>query len=208
MMDYRQDEAVKRAVDFAARTTERIYSQHPELRRHESQQRTMAANLSIFNRVYVGGLHPQLREADCLRIFSLFGPIRSVQLIADQSTGGHRGYGFIDFEVPEAAELACGADGVEVGRRAMKIGRPANFPTDLPPGIPRPPANRLYIGNVNKMIVSEGQLVELLSTIGPIKACHLAPDHVATSTHSRPCHRGFGYVELSGSLTPSPPRPS
>lgn len=199
---YRNDESVKRALEFAARANDRIKSQHPELKRHEIQQRTMAANLAIFNRVYVGSVHGQLRDGDLWRLFSVFGPIKSVQLILEQPsmtgqppTGAHRGYGFIDFEVPEAAELACRSDGIEVAKKAIKIGRPANFPTDLPPGVPRPPGNRIYIGNVNDLATTESQLCDLLSTIGPVKACHLAPD-LSTANQPRPRHRGFGYAEF------------
>ena len=200
-MEYKQDEAVKRALDFAARTNDRLRLQHPELRRLDIQQRTMAANLAIFNRVYVGSVHSQLRDGDLWRLFAIFGPIKSVQLIleqpqpANQPVGAHRGYGFIDFEVPEAAELACKSDGVEVGKKAMKIGRPANFPTDLPPGVPRPPGNRIYIGNVNT-VTTEAQLIELLSTVGPVRACHLVPDPQASTAHNRPYHRGFAYAEF------------
>jgi RNA recognition motif-containing protein len=196
MMDsnYLQDQSVKRALEFASRTTQSLYQAHPELRRQEALQRTMAANLSIFHRVYVGSVHFEVSEAEVARLFSVFGPIKSVQMIVDQAVAHqpkHKGYGFVDFEVPEAAELACRADGLEIAHRPIKIGRPANFPTDLPPGVPRPPANRIYFGNVHSGI-SEPELAGLLATVGPVKCCRLAPDSSAT----RPAHRGFGYAEF------------
>jgi RNA recognition motif-containing protein len=189
-----RDDSVKRALDFAARTTHSLYQSHPELRRQEALQRTMAANLSIFHRVYVGSVHFEVTEIEVTNLFSVFGPIKSVQMIVDQTVAihpKHKGYGFIDFEVPEAAELACRADGLEVAHRPIKIGRPANFPTDLPPGVPRPPANRIYMGNVHSSI-SESELSNLLSTVGPVKCCRLAPDTAAL----KPIHRGFGYAEF------------
>lgn len=192
------DEGVKKALEFATKTTEHIYATRPELRRHELLQRTMAANLSIFNRVYIGSVHFEVLASEVSLLLSVFGPVKSVQMIADQAivaSGSiqHKGYGFVDFEVPEAAELACKADGMEVAHRPVKIGRPANFPTDLPPGVPRPPTNRIYMGNVSSSLSEDIIESWLTTSIGPVKACRLSPD---TTTTKSSAHQGFGYVEF------------
>ena len=169
-----------------------------EADKKDAPSRTMAGNLAIFNRVYVGSVHTTaIREADVKLALSIFGPVKSVQIITDtanqSTTKPHKGYGFVEFDAPEAAELSCQAENaITLAGRQLKIGRPANFPTDLPPGVPRPPANRIYIGNVSAA-VGQSELQSFLESIGPVTGCRLVYDPIMAA------HRGFGYVEFERS---------
>lgn len=101
----------------------------------------------------------------------------------------HRGFGFLEFETPEAAALALTImDGVELGGRAIKVGRPNNFPAEMAPGLPRPIPARLYVANLHALVAEE-ELATLFGAFGPLRFCHLAPDGAGG-------HRGYGYVEF------------
>jgi poly(U)-binding-splicing factor PUF60 len=150
----------------------------------------MMPNLAIFNRIYVGSINFELTEKEIGAVFSVFGPLKSVSMMMDPATKKHRGYGFLEFETPDAAALAqlC-TDNSELGGRHIKVGRPNNFPNDLPPGVPRPLPNRIYIGNIHELI-QEDEIRAIFEAFGPLKHCNLHPDPNFPKQH-----RGYGYVE-------------
>ena len=50
-----------------------------------------------------------------------FGPVRSVDMIYDINTGRHKGFAFVEFETPEAANMAIqDMQAAIVGGRAVK----------------------------------------------------------------------------------------
>ncbi len=111
-------------------------------------------------------------------------------MMYDPTTKRHRGYGFLEYETPDAASLAIQMmDNSEFGGRFIKAGRPSNFPSDLPPGVPRPLPNRLYVGNVHELI-QEDELKAVFEAFGPLKHCNLIPDLKLEGRH-----RGYGYIE-------------
>ena len=147
-------------------------------------------NLAIFNRIYIGSIFFELTDTEIGAVFSVFGPIKSVMMVVDPATKRHRGYGFIEFETPDAAALAqLNMDNAEVGGRHIKVGRPNNFPSDLPPGVPRPLPNRIYVANVHELI-QEDEIKAIFEAFGPLRHCNLCPDPKLLNQH-----RGFGYVE-------------
>lgn len=147
-------------------------------------------NLSILSRVYVGSIHFELTEHDLRAAFSTFGPIRSISLSIEPMTLHHKGFCFIEYETPEAAALALETmNGGELGGRSLKVGRPVNFPPELPPGVPRPLGQRLYIANVHEC-VSEADIREIFSAFGTLISVSLIPDL------ERRMHKGYGYVEF------------
>ena len=151
---------------------------------------TNLANLSIFNRIYIGSVQFDLSEDDVKEAFSVYGPVKSVTMMMDNVAKRHRGYGFLEFEAPEAASLALQCmDNAIFGQRHMKCGRPNNYPSELPPNTPKPPPERLYVSNVHELI-GEEELEKVFGAFGPLKACRLAPDFETRR------HRGFGYVEF------------
>ncbi|KAJ1721542.1 hypothetical protein LPJ53_003945 [Coemansia erecta] len=147
--------------------------------------------LSIMSRLYVGSINFELTDEHINQVFSEFGPVRSVSMSKDPASGRHKGYGFVEFEVPEAAALALEAmNGTVLGGRALKIGRPNNYETSVAQGFPQPPKERIYVANVNQAI-SEDVLKEIFEPFGAVSACVLAPD-IATRQH-----RGWGYIEFA-----------
>lgn len=147
-------------------------------------------NLAIFNRIYIGSIFFELTDTEIGAVFSVFGPIKSVMMMLDPATKRHRGYGFIEFETADAAALAqTNMDNAELGGRHIKVGRPNNFPSDLPPGVPRPLPNRIYVANIHELI-QEDEIRAIFEAFGPLKHCNLCPDTKLLNQH-----RGYGYVE-------------
>jgi len=60
----------------------------------------------IDKKVFVGGLHWQSNEQSVYGYFTQFGEIEQVKLIQDKQTGRSKGYGFVIFSTPEAAQRA------------------------------------------------------------------------------------------------------
>lgn len=53
--------------------------------------------------------------------FSDCGPIREIRWINDKETGKFKGFGFLDFETPEALKKAMAKDGQDCGGRPIKL---------------------------------------------------------------------------------------
>lgn len=153
-------------------------------------------NLNILSRLYVGSIHFELSDADLKAAFSIFGPVKNISMTIDPETLSHKGFCFVEFETPDGAALALDTmNGGDLGGRSLKVGRPMNFPPDLPPGVPRPLPNRLYIASVRDC-VSEADLREVFSAFGTVSSLSLIPD-----AQNKRRHRGYGYVEYSDSAS-------
>ena len=95
----------------------------------------------------------------------------------DAATGKHKGYCFVEYDVPDAAMQAIKKrHGAVLGSRSIKVNRPSNFNLTLPNGgLPPGPPERLYVANIHDG-VSEKNLREVFEAFGPLKACVLVPD--------------------------------
>lgn len=62
--------------------------------------------LAIMCRVYVGSIYYELGEDTIRQAFAPFGPIKSIDMSWDSVTMKHKGFAFVEYEVPEAAQLA------------------------------------------------------------------------------------------------------
>lgn len=78
------------------------------------------------NRIYIGSIHWDLSEEDVKSVFQTFGKIKNMSLMMNTETGKHKGYGFIEYDDPKAAEDAINlANGLELCGRPIKVGRAA-----------------------------------------------------------------------------------
>ncbi|EPR61620.1 RNA recognition motif-containing protein [Toxoplasma gondii ME49] len=89
------------------------------------QQQQQMAN----NRVYIGNVPFGFSSEDLKKIFVVFGPILSCQLLPSQENPQqHRGYGFIEYATADAAKLAIETmNGFEVAGKQLKV----NFATAM-----------------------------------------------------------------------------
>ena len=136
----------------------------------------------------------QVREEQLKTMFSPFGPLKSVSMSWDPLTQKHKGFAFIDFETPEAAQLALDQmNGNFLSGRNIKVGRPSNMPQAqaIIDEIQREALNhynRVYVGGVHSDLSVE-DIKSVFEAFGKIKSCELAP----SPTQGR--HRGYGFIE-------------
>ena len=68
-------------------------------------------------RIYVGSLHYEIKQEEVKVLFSSFGPIRSIDLSLEPGTQRSKGYCFIEYETPAAAEAAMAMNNFELAGR-------------------------------------------------------------------------------------------
>lgn len=124
-------------------------------------------------RVYVGSISFEASEDDVRQRLSRFGDIKELVLKVDPATGKHRGFCFVEYQMPEAAILAVEAsESLEVGGRHIKIGRPKNYDPNAINDLPPPPADRIYVANIGSL-VSETDLAGIFAAFGEVEKCVL-----------------------------------
>ncbi|KAF9576055.1 Poly(U)-binding-splicing factor puf60 [Mortierella alpina] len=124
-------------------------------------------------RVYVGSISFEATEDDVRQKLSRFGAIKELVLKVDPATGKHRGFCFVEYDLPEAAILAVQAsESVDVGGRHLKIGRPKNYDADAIKDLPPPPEDRIYVANIGSL-VSEPDLAGIFAAFGEVEKCVL-----------------------------------
>jgi RNA recognition motif-containing protein len=75
-----------------------------------------------FLRVYVGSISFELKEDTIRQAFLPFGPIKSINMSWDPVTQKHKGFAFVEYDIPEAAQLALEQmNGVMIGGRNIKV---------------------------------------------------------------------------------------
>jgi RNA recognition motif-containing protein len=91
------------------------------------------------SRVYIGSINFDIGEEHLRQSFGPYGPIKLVNMCRDPSTGvrnfvacnlifkfptfqNHKGFAFVEYEVPEAAQLAQDyMNGKMMGGRSIKV---------------------------------------------------------------------------------------
>ena len=69
-------------------------------------QRDPALRKSQSNNVFIKNLNPTIDNQMLFDTFSMFGNILSCKVVTDRATGASKGFGFVHFEFPEAADEA------------------------------------------------------------------------------------------------------
>lgn len=62
-------------------------------------------------KLFIGNLPPEASEASVRALFSDFGTVRSIDIVADIFTGKCKGFGFIEMEGHEARAAQSALDG-------------------------------------------------------------------------------------------------
>jgi len=184
---------VRKALDFARSWQQRYQIQSDSGKTNAMQEMAqLARSLAISCRVYVGSIVFDITQEDLGKLFAPYGHIKLIDMSYDKVTNKHKGYAFVEYEVPDAAAIAIRKlNGSQLGGRPLKVGRPNNFPTNLPnAGLPPGPPERIYIGNVHEG-VTEKDLQEVFEAFGTIRACILVPDPISQK------HKGYGFIEFT-----------
>ncbi|XP_076043066.1 poly(U)-binding-splicing factor hfp isoform X4 [Oratosquilla oratoria] len=165
------------------------HQQAKSLQRHQA--------LVLMCRVYVGSISFELKEDTIRQAFLPFGPIKSINMSWDPVTQKHKGFAFVEYEMPEAAQLALEQmNGVMIGGRNIKVGRPSNMPQaqTVIDEITEEANhyNRIYIASVHHDL-SENDIKSVFEAFGKIKHCLLTPG----TTPGK--HKGYGFIEYDNS---------
>lgn len=145
------------------------------------------------SRVYVGSISFELKEDTIRQAFLPFGPIKSINMSWDPITQKHKGFAFVEYEMPEAAQLALEQmNGVMIGGRNIKVGRPSNMPQAQPiiEQIMEEAKNynRIYVASVHQDLTEE-DIKSVFEAFGKIKTCKLSPGGLPGK------HKGYGFIE-------------
>ena len=74
---------------------------------------------------FVGGVHYDIGMKDIRDAFTPFGVIKTVDLNVDPLTGRHKGYAYVEYDLPESAQLAISLTCVPNACAALKIRAPS-----------------------------------------------------------------------------------
>ncbi|CAG9858532.1 unnamed protein product [Phyllotreta striolata] len=193
-------DAVSKAKKYAMEQSIRMvlmkqtiaYQQQQEASQRNLIQRQQA--LALMCRVYVGSISFELKEDTIRQAFLPFGPIKSINMSWDPVTQKHKGFAFVEYEIPEAAQLALEQmNGAMIGGRNIKVvGRPSNMPQaqNVIDEIQEEAKqyNRIYVASIHADVV-ESDLQSVFEAFGPIIYCKLAQ---GSSGHK---HKGYGFIE-------------
>jgi len=195
-IDRDEHDALLRARTFAMEIALKHARKLQAKKEEELHQQQIARQRAVHTmcRIYVGAIHYEIGESTVKAAFESFGPVRSVDMIYDINTGRHKGFAFVEFETPEAANLAIqDMQAAIVGGRAVKVGRPSNmgqaehFITQFAQEAAR--YNRIYIANVHKNLNDE-EIKSVFEAYGRVLSCSLVRDPDLPEEHC-----GYGYVE-------------
>ncbi|KAJ8325923.1 hypothetical protein QVD99_004088 [Batrachochytrium dendrobatidis] len=151
--------------------------------------------LSGVSRIYIGSIPFDMLEENVRVAFLPFGCIKSISMTLDPATNRHKGFCFLEYDVPDSAHYAIERmNGLDMGGRALRVGRPSNFSNFDVSTLPQPmPLNtRLFISNVSE-IVSEDDITALFETFGKILSCSLIPNVLTRR------HKTYGYIQYESS---------
>ncbi|XP_059369587.1 poly(U)-binding-splicing factor PUF60-B isoform X1 [Carassius carassius] len=149
--------------------------------------------LAIMCRVYVGSIYYELGEDTIRQAFAPFGPIKSIDMSWDSVTMKHKGFAFVEYEIPEAAQLALEQmNSVMLGGRNIKVGRPSNIGQAQPIidqlAEEARAYNRIYVACIHPDL-SDDDIKSVFEAFGKIKSCMLAREPTTGK------HKGYGFIE-------------
>lgn len=186
---YAMEQSIKMVLmkQTLAHQQQQLASQRTQVQRQQA--------LALMCRVYVGSISFELKEDTIRAAFLPFGPIKSINMSWDPITQKHKGFAFVEYEIPEGAQLALEQmNGALMGGRNIKVGRPSNMPQaqQVIDEIQEEAKsyNRIYVASIHPDL-SEEDIKSVFEAFGPILYCKLAQ---GTTAHS---HKGYGFIEYA-----------
>ncbi|XP_075222402.1 poly(U)-binding-splicing factor hfp isoform X3 [Lycorma delicatula] len=191
-----QQDAVTRAKKYAMEQSIKMVLMKQTLAHQQQQAKSFHRHqaLILMCRVYVGSISFELKEDTIRQAFLPFGPIKSINMSWDPVTQKHKGFAFVEYDIPEAAQLSLEQmNGVMLGGRNIKVvGRPSNMPQaqSVIDEITEEAKqyNRIYVASIHPDLTEE-DIKSVFEAFGPIKYCKLQQ---GSSPHR---HKGYGFIE-------------
>lgn len=135
--------------------------------------------------LYVGNLHPELKEMELFSLFNPFGKINSVRIMKNTYTGESRCFGFVTFEKVEDAKASQEKlNNSEFMMREIRVYFKKNLRQVNPD-------KNFVIKNLDKSVTSR-QLAEEVSKYGNVISCFVKKDEVDGKLESL----GYGYIQF------------
>ncbi|XP_019864712.2 poly(U)-binding-splicing factor half pint isoform X2 [Aethina tumida] len=191
-----QSDAVSKAKKYAMEQSIRMVLMKQTIAYQQQKNKTFQRHqvLVLMCRVYVGSISFELKEDTIRQSFLPFGPIKSINMSWDPVTQKHKGFAFVEYEIPEAAQLALEQmNGVMIGGRNIKVvGRPSNMPQaqtvidEIQEEAKQ--YNRIYVASIHPDL-TDVDIKSVFEAFGPIIYCKLAQ---GSSGHK---HKGYGFIE-------------
>ncbi|XP_040577276.1 poly(U)-binding-splicing factor PUF60 [Lepeophtheirus salmonis] len=187
--------AVQKAKKYAMEQSIKMVLMKQTLAHQQAQAKTLQRHQAIvlMCRVYVGSINFEVKEDTIKQAFLPFGPIRSISMSWDPITQKHKGFAFVEYEMPEAAQLSLEQmNGVIISGRNIKVGRPSNMPQaqavidDITEEAKK--YNRIYVASIHQDL-SEEDIKSVFEAFGSIKFCELTMSSVPGR------HKGYGFIE-------------
>ncbi|PNH12873.1 RNA-binding protein Musashi 2 [Tetrabaena socialis] len=133
-------------------------------------------------KLFLGGLSWDTTEEKLKEYFSKYGEVQDVVVMKDRLTRRPRGFGFITFADPAAAQAACAEQHNIDGRQI-----------DAKPSVPhgeggqQPRSKKIFVGGLAPE-TDDAQLKEYFDQFGPVSEALVMVDHNSGRS------RGFGFV--------------
>ncbi|XP_030751804.1 poly(U)-binding-splicing factor half pint isoform X2 [Sitophilus oryzae] len=191
-----QTESVAKAKKYAMEQSVRMVLMKQTIAYQQQKNKTFQRHqvLVLMCRVYVGSISFELKEDTIRQSFLPFGPIKSINMSWDPVTQKHKGFAFVEYEIPEAAQLALEQmNGVMIGGRNIKVvGRPSNMPQaqavidEIQEEAKQ--YNRIYVASIHPDL-SEVDIKSVFEAFGPIVYCKIAQGPTGNK------HKGYGFIE-------------
>jgi len=187
--------AVQKAKKYAMEQSIKVVLMKQTLQHQQAQAKQLQRQQAIvlMCRIYVGSINFEVREETLKTTFSPFGPIKAISMSWDPISQKHKGFAFVDFETPEAAQLALEQmNGTFLSGRNIKVGRPSNMPQaqSIIEEIEREATDyfRIYIGGIHKDLGQE-DIKSVFEAFGSVTHCELAQAGLEGK------HKGYGFLE-------------
>lgn len=96
-------------MQFVTYTPRSMPAASPNTTSSQSSNQSQSGEQLSRTNLYIRGLNPNTTDKDLVNLCQPYGKIISTKAIIDQQTNKCKGYGFVDFESPSAAEVAVQA---------------------------------------------------------------------------------------------------
>jgi half-pint family poly-U binding splicing factor len=199
-----QEECLRKAKKYAMEQNVRTVMVKQTIAQQQQQQQKQQAMALMYRSleqiwtklgtIYVGSINFDIREDTVKQAFLPFGPMKSINLAFDHLANKHKGFAFIEYDIPEAAFLAIEQmHNVMLGGRNIKVGRPTNMP-QCKHVIERlleesSQYHRIYVTSIHPDL-TEKDLQTVFEAFGKIVSIKLAPDMFRPGKH-----RGYAFIQ-------------
>lgn len=192
-----QNAAVQLAKKYAMEQSIKMVLVKQTLAHQQHQAKSLQRHQAVILmcRIYVGSINFEVKEETIRQAFIPFGPIRTITMSWDPVSRRHKGFGFVEYEVPEGAQLALEQmNGVIICGRNIKVGRPSNMPqaqaiiVDINEEAKR--YNRIYIASIHSDLTKD-DIRSVFEAFGQITACDLPCGPIPGR------HKGYCFIEYA-----------